>query len=226
MTHNLLALPNTLSAGLAAEPDKHWELRFGDPTILGWVTTFGYVLTFVWCLSALVSIRNSPAREKKTKRIVFWSSLAGVMFLLAINKQLDLQMLLQYVGKRIAIAGGWYEERQHVQKIFVLGIALLGISVLGGLGWLCYGLDFNHFIALVGLTLTLFFVVLSASGLHKIDLPFIESVVSSGLHRIFEIAGIILVFISAWRTIERTRLNQHVRAIAGSKQRSEGALRP
>ena len=53
-----------------------------------------------------------------------------MLIVLGINKQLDFQTLLTEIGRKIAHAQGWYEQRQEVQVIFVSLLMLIGAAGL------------------------------------------------------------------------------------------------
>jgi hypothetical protein len=48
-----------------------------------------------------------------------------MLFLLGVNKQLDLQTLLGDVGRSVSTAQGWYDKRRAVQAVFVLVFAII-----------------------------------------------------------------------------------------------------
>lgn len=96
-----------------------WSFGFNDPTLLGWITTAGYLL------AAALSLRAMRIGKQKGANFArFWLILAAVLLLLGLNKQLDLQTLLQKTGSRIALESGWYEQRNLVRYGFVAVVAM------------------------------------------------------------------------------------------------------
>jgi hypothetical protein len=96
-----------------------WSLGFNDSTLLAWITTAGYLLAAALSLRAM-----RIGKQKGTSFARFWLILATVLLLLGLNKQLDLQTLLQRTGSRIALESGWYEQRNLVRYGFVAVVAM------------------------------------------------------------------------------------------------------
>jgi len=105
-----------------------WSLGFNDPSVLGWITTAGYLLATALSLRAM-----RIGKQKGASYARFWLILAAVLLLLGLNKQLDLQTLVQKTGSRIAIEYGWYEQRNLVRYGFIV-VAAMGL--LAGGFWL------------------------------------------------------------------------------------------
>ena len=59
---------------------------------------------------------------------VFWLTLALLLLFLGINKQLDLQTLLNDIGRRKARAEGWYGNRRYYQTMFIAAVTVLGVQ--------------------------------------------------------------------------------------------------
>ncbi len=152
----------------------HWQL-IGDPTALGWTTFLAYLLAAMACWRA-AKFGNARSLQTQTSATPgsdglrtlcwWWLGVGILMFLLGLNKQLDLQTFLTEVGKIMARDQGWYEGRRHVQVLFVgmLAIVLGVISVLAA-----YALRpvLSHVLpALVGLVLIFIFVIFRAMVFH------------------------------------------------------------
>ena len=104
-----------------------WTPGIGDPTALGWATTFGYLGAAVRAFrTGLTGRRASPPGQREFPA---WFIIGAALLLLGLNKQLDLQDLLRQAGRELALAQGWYAQRRIVQFGFV---ALLGVVVLAG----------------------------------------------------------------------------------------------
>jgi len=140
-----------------------WSLGFNDPTVLGWITTAGYLLATALSLRAM-----RIGKQKGASYARFWLILAAVLLLLGLNKQIDLQTLLQRTGSRIALESGWYEQRNLVRYGFV---AVVAMGFLAGGFWLFatkhISLPLNPLLWL-SIVLILVFVFIRASALDGV----------------------------------------------------------
>jgi hypothetical protein len=180
---------------LAACISQAWSPQIGDPTVMGWVTVALYFLAALASFAA--GVRQRPERG-------FWIALAVLLIALGINKQFDLQSAMTAVGRCLAQAQGWYEDRRAVQLAFISG--LLGISAivmitvlislrrsLGRVG-----------VAILGFGLLVTFVAVRAIGFHGFD-RFIHAEAAFGIRAnwILEIGGIVLILVNAAFAIRR-----------------------
>src|SRR5665213_2665102 len=136
-------------------PDTTWHLQFDNPNFLGWLVVTAYLAAAVSCAWA----------GSKTSKSVWWL-LAGTLLFLGINKQLNLQTLMIVIGRRAALAGGWYENRRAAQGIFCvlfLGLAVFCLGIFSGRTKTF--LSENH-LAFGGIIVLLVFVVLRASTIN------------------------------------------------------------
>jgi len=166
--------------------DGRWHPGIGDPSLAGWVTVAAYGLAMLVCY---LSHRYSAAKSERN----FWLVIAVVMALLGVNKQLDLQSWLTELGRDMALANGWYNERRFVQVMFIswLTIIALGVAV-----WLGHRLgEFSKHAKLAGLGLVLlaFFVVMRASSMHHVDALLSLSFVNLRLNVALELMGIAMI---------------------------------
>jgi hypothetical protein len=112
---------------LAAEsepPGERWLFDFGDPSLLGWACVAAYLAAAWACFHAWRKSQNeatAPARA-------LWFGLGVGLVALGINKQLDLQLLLIDVGRRLAVAEGWYANRRIVLGVFLGLLGLVGLA--------------------------------------------------------------------------------------------------
>jgi hypothetical protein len=178
---------------------QHWSFTTGDPTFMGWIVTFAYLV------AAVLSLR--AARAAGNKEAGFWKVAALCLLLLGLNKQLDLQTLLVEVARQWARAGGWYQHRRLFQAIFILGIALAGMAGVWKLvaefrssGRAVKG-------AIAGLTLTLLFVLIRAASFHHVDQLLRLELLGAGAHWLLEMSGIAIVGLSAFAYRRKTWIN-------------------
>lgn len=181
----------------------HWRPGIGDPTFMGWLITAAYLITSVFCgVCAWRTDRISPISRSRHHRL-FWWSLAVIMLIMGINKQLDLQSLFIAVIKKMALAQGWYSQRRIFQMWFIAGIAISGLILLIWLGWKLKRLWRQYGLALFGILLLITFVIIRAEPLnHVAKFPGSQSVMGL-INSILELAGIGLVVISALMGINR-----------------------
>ena len=100
-------------------PAATWQLEAGDPTLLAWAVTIGYLITSLLCIrAALVNKRMalSPAPSEP------WWLLGTLTAFLGINKELDLQTLAIEIARNASRAEGWYALRRGAQKAFTLAV--------------------------------------------------------------------------------------------------------
>ena len=181
----------------------HWRPGIGDPTFIGWLITAAYLTTSVFCgICARRTDRISLISRSRHHRL-FWWSLAVIMLMMGINKQLDLQCLFIAIIKKMAINQGWYSQRRIFQMWFVAGIAIFGLVLLTWLGWKLKRLWRQYGLALFGILLLITFVTIRAAPLNRVaGFPCWQPVMGL-INSILELAGIALVGISALMSIYR-----------------------
>jgi hypothetical protein len=86
-------------------------------------------------------LAQEKVREVSPRESWAWSLFSLVLWLLAVNKQLDFQTAFTELGLLLAREQGWYSNRAHFQKTFIAGLCGTGVScivalmaVLRGLG--------------------------------------------------------------------------------------------
>jgi hypothetical protein len=182
-------------------------LAFGDPTIAGWTIVVFYLAAAVACAWALrVAWMGSrmaadyPGDRRARDRsaaykasFLFWALLIALFLFLGLNKQIDLQSWLADVGRDLAKAQGWYEQRGRVQTIFVGAVAVVGLWTLAFLLDRTRDLLPRHALAFVGLVLLVCFVILRTSSFHDVDRVFGWDLGGMRLSWMLELAGIICV---------------------------------
>jgi len=78
----------------------------GDPTLIGWTITLAYfIITFLCFWSGLAEKKNILDSHRSLGHIL-WFGLAILLFVLGLNKQLDLHTLMILLGGGIAKANG------------------------------------------------------------------------------------------------------------------------
>lgn len=175
----------------------------GDPTLLGWVT-FGAYFAAAALTDRAARSASAPGRPA-TRLERSWLTLAWILVLLGFNKQIDLQVWLNSLGRRLAIEGHWYRERYWVQFAFFVAVALgvlLVYAFLLAQAWRHLDLLAG---ALFGATLLTLFVLVRAISFDVLDLRW--SVGGVQMHELVELLGVVLVGVGAARFVDRqTRL--------------------
>jgi len=191
----------------------YWRPRIGDASFMGWLTVAAYGLTAVLCLVAALRqtaiAAGAAAAEEGKARLQrrIWLGVATVMFLLGINKQLDLQSLLTNVGRIIANQGGWYEQRRTIQFWFVVAVGLVSIAAFVFLAWKTRSIFRGRTLLLLGLSMLLLFVVMRAASFHHVGVFLERRVLGLKLNWVLELGSIALVAVSAVQAALRPRKN-------------------
>lgn len=177
----------------AATEDGRWHAGIGDPTIFGWITVLAYTVAVMRCSF------NASSSKKLGENYFFWLYLAMFLFLLGINKQLDLQSWFTQTMKDSAQAHGWYEHRRPMQTMF---IALLGFGMLTALVSLRIFLTNSwrkYKLALVGIVLLCTFILMRAASFHHFDLFINNGIVGIKTNVLLEIGAILLIILAPRR---------------------------
>jgi hypothetical protein len=185
----------------------NWSPGIGDPAVGGWATVVLYLLAVIstWRTANNVRVRERfAAGENYTWRAI------SIMFVgLGINKQLDLQTALTEFGRVLADYQGWYDKRQVVQVWFIVGAALACILMACILLVIARKSPAPTWLALVGTTTVLAFVLIRAASFHHIDRFIGGTILGLRWNWVLEMGGISTVVIaSEWR---RRKLRHKIR---------------
>jgi hypothetical protein len=192
------ALFTALMPMFAFTDGDRWRPGIGDPTFVGWFTVVAYFGAAYLCWRASTNASN------RRKVRWFWSGLAILLILLGINKQLDFQTELTFMGRDFAKATGWYEDRRIVQGIFIVLIAFGGMIVTAALFWF-YRFELRRlWPALAGVGFLMGFIVIRAASFHHVDqfLHFAPGGVR--MNWLLELGGIAAIAWPAWRVRKQT----------------------
>jgi predicted RNA-binding Zn-ribbon protein involved in translation (DUF1610 family) len=173
----------------AAVEDGRWHAGIGDPTFFGWLTVLAYFAA-VYCCIKQVGIVKKQGGEAR-----FWVMLAVVLFLLGVNKQLDLQSWFTQSMRDMAHAHGWYQYRRTVQFAFIatlgVGMLLLLISLR-----LFLANSWRHFkVVWVGIALLCGFIVMRAASFHHFDILISTNILGIRLNVWVELTSILLIIV-------------------------------
>ena len=177
-----------------------WQPGIGDPTVMGWLTVLAYLAVFWLALR----IAATPARfppETRGREALLWAGIAGLLLLLAINKQLDLQTFVTVAGKCIALHDGWYAQRRAVQAAVLAGIGLAAAATLLLAARMLSGTLRREGLALLGLVLLAGFVMTRAVSFHAFDTVIGSRLAGWRLNWVFELGALALLALGALRVL-------------------------
>ena len=185
---------------------KNWELRIGDGNWTGWLITAAYTGLVFYITRLLFIIIRSQAIDRR-QYMGFWSCIIMIYIFLGLNKQLDLQTFLTGTGRCMSKLEGWYRERRAVQLFLIMGGLVIVSAFL-----LSFVLYFRRilttsYLACLGVTCSLIFVVLRAVSFHHVDQFFKIQFYDVKIHAIIETVGIILVLVNGMFVTVRLREN-------------------
>lgn len=172
-----------------------WSPGLGDNTLMGWITVLVYLLAALAAGRVARRLTGPDPLLRRERR--FWIIVTGLMLVLALNKQLDLQSLLTMIGRCHAQLAGWYDIRRQVQEGFIIAVALGGLVTLGVLALLLRGILGRVWLALAGLGFVCVFVVVRAASFHHVDVTLGSSISGIKLNWLLELPGPTLVALVA-----------------------------
>ncbi len=189
---------DTCAASSDMQQSFNWTPGIGDPTFVGWLTVALYFAAATNCWITAREIASATSCHRHEERS--WRFIAILFLALGINKQLDLQTALTEVGRMIAHAQGWYDQRRSVQVAFIAVVAFICLATAIALLISMRRAPAPTWLALTGTGLVLAFVLIRAASFHHIDRFIGERILGLRWNWVIEISGISLVLIaSQWR---------------------------
>ena len=175
-----------------------WSPGIGDPTIGGWITVALYLWASISCWKT--ASKFSLVDRQTSQECYTWRAISVLFLALGINKQLDLQSAITEVGRMLAVTEGWYDRRGIVQLDFIIFVAIVcAIVAISLLIW-ARNAPVSTWLALIGTTLVLGFVLMRAASFHHMDRFIGEKLLGIRWNWILEMGGISLVLAaSEWR---------------------------
>jgi hypothetical protein len=175
-----------------------WRFKLDNPTVLGWSVVGAYAIAAVCC--AVRAMRGSPSERRG-----IWWLLAGALFFLGVNKQLNLQTMLIVVGRNLAMDQGWSNHRRAVQAAFGGVFALAGMAVLAWLVTIQRAFFTRNRLAMAGVAILVCFVALRAATINHVDEFLRIHLADDSWAWILEITGSALIAIEAITGLSKTR---------------------
>jgi hypothetical protein len=173
-------------------PGTNWHPQLDNPTLLGWTVVVVYLLAAAACCWAAFKADKEGTEGNR----IWWLLAVGLLFL-GINKQLNLQTLLIVLGRRAAVAGGWYERRRLAQAVFAAAFGLLGLCFLGIFATRARLFVARNRLAFLGVLVLLLFVVLRASTINHANELFGVELKDDRWAWLLELCGSLLIAFSA-----------------------------
>jgi hypothetical protein len=127
------------------------------------------------------------------------------MAVLCLNKQLDLQSLFTDIGRTLATRWGWYDERRTIQLLFVIAAAAAGTAMVIYIASKTRSILRERKLLLFGLAFLLTFIVIRAASFHHVATVLAAEVLGVRVNGILELTGILMIALSAARSIFRPR---------------------
>ncbi len=174
---------------------QRWINEIGDPGLLPWVAVFLY-------LGAAWASGRATRRARSNAERIFWIGVSTVAFLLAVNKQLDIQTLVMRCGRVAAKTAELGADRRLAQKIAAIALAV-GATML--FAWLLLSmkkLDQAMRVTLAGGGLVALYI-LSRSG-SILHLPALSPLLPRLLRALIETLGAMLMLLGALRAARRS----------------------
>lgn len=188
--------------------ELQWRPTIGDPTFMGWFTVAAYaVVGGLAVLTAIAYWDSYTDRVVHLRASKLWLSVAAMMAILCINKQLDLQSLVTDIGRIVARHQGWYEQRRAVQELFVLGVIFSSAGLSGWIIWRYRTFCRQHKLLFAGLSLLLTFIVVRAISFHHVEEMLDSRVLGLKMNWALELSAIFLVGLAARRELAALTIN-------------------
>lgn len=172
-----------------------WQPGIGDPTLTGWLSVASYFATafICWWAYRTACVPAGILAPSSRSEIGFWRIVSILMIFLGFNKQLDIQTLFTQIGRYIAHAGGWYDQRQTVQFLFIIGLCCIAVIAAFALLWIFRKLATEIRVAAAGLCILGAFIVIRAASFHHVDRFLGEHLIGLRWNAIFELGGIVII---------------------------------
>ncbi|MBI2925607.1 MAG: hypothetical protein HYY24_07880 [Verrucomicrobia bacterium] len=154
-----------LVLGAAALPRDRWAPRLGDPSLIAWVCVATYLATMALCFRARQRARPGQEQHLRT----FWLGLSLCLAFLALNKELDLHVLLIQTGRDLAGADGWLQHRRIVLGAFLAALGVVGAGAVILVLRRLRPAGREVYLALVGFASLMGFLLLRVSPLEPIS---------------------------------------------------------
>ncbi len=182
-----------------------WRPGFHDDFFIGWLITGSYFACAL--MAAFIATFHKHLEERLATK--FWHAISLLMVLLGLNKQLALQMLLTEMGRQVAKAQGWYDERRIFQFSFIVVFATMFTAAFI---WFAkrYRDSFRRYtLVFCGLFFLLSFVIIRAAAFHHFDEVIQYDLHGFKMNWLLELAGIYMIILAGVKEIVVSRIRKH-----------------
>ncbi len=182
----------------------------GDMTFIGWTITLAYFIVTFLCFWSGLAEKKSILDANRSWGHFLWFGLAILLFVLGLNKQLDLQTLMISLGREIAKENGWYDIRRDVQLVFIILIATFSFLSLSAMIWWLRSSWKKYWLIIFGLILITLFVVIRAASFNHVDylLSRWRVIGPFKMKYVVELGGILIIGAGAVQNLYRIKMNK------------------
>lgn len=168
------------------------------------ITFILYLIAGLVCI--LVALRSHLIfSDRYSSHRLLWFGLAAGMILFGINELLDLQTPFTWFIKDLAWQQGWYESGQQAQNIFLVGLVLISMLLLGLILWAVRKEWRKYWLLIFGLLLIARFVVVRAAYFYGVPLPELSQLIGGlKINWTLEFLGAVMVIIAASANLIRS----------------------
>jgi hypothetical protein len=169
-----------------------WHPTIGDPTFMGWFTMAAY---FAGAFCAYMTAYKMRTLDRRA--FLFWCICGVLLTALGINKQLDLQSLFTEMGRQVAKAQGWIEQRRAFQFRFVEVFTASALCLFILFSIKMRSLFRRFSLAFIGVFFLISFIVVRAASFHHVDRFLGSRLFGAKMNWILELGGIFTIIIAA-----------------------------
>ena len=173
--------------------EGYWIDDRGDPTLIGWFITLFYFFVFA---TSFYLLKKTTLNISNKNYMWFWYGVTILIFLLGVNKQLDIQMLFADFARLYAKVSGIFENRKPFQQKIISFLATIGISIFTFMIYKFWNAPKRMWLALTGFCILFSFPLIRLVSLHRIESLLSISVLSVKVVDVIEIMGITIVLIA------------------------------
>ena len=193
-----------------------WYPTVMEPRTLSWVTVTFYFMAAMQALYVSNLLKYASAGVEARRSGVFWLILVGLLIVLGVNKQFDLQSYVAAAARCSAHVNGWYEDRRPWQVLFIVSMAVVFLSTARILPRYLRGAMRQNRWAIIGALFLLAFVLVRATSLHYFDSFINYKILDVRMNWFMEISGLLMIMIQS--IIVWSKEKQAIGAMSGGGQ--------
>ncbi len=170
-----------------------WNPAFGDLDRAGIILTGGYIAAVLAVTAVALHAPFPPATRQRER--VFWTLAALGLLILAVNKQLDLQVYATDALRCIAQADGWFDRRRMVQAVITVLAVAAALVLAFVLLRLLSGTYRRSAVLLCGLAFLTFLILLRIIAANHMQETFRTGWLTFWLYRRMEAAALAVIIL-------------------------------